>query len=70
MPEAKQQIDRELNEQKYNGKPIEAVFEDDLRAHHKPLRRKMFSAVRHLVSENRYYRLRKKYVRRLLHSGK
>ena len=47
-----------------------AVFEDDLRAHHKPLRRKMFSAVRHLVSENRYYRLRKKYVRRLLHSGK
>ena len=29
MPEAKQQIDRELNEQKYNGKPIEVVFEDD-----------------------------------------
>lgn len=51
-------------------KVYKAVFEDDIRKHHKPLRRIAFSAVRHAVSEKRYYRLRKKYVRKLLHSAK
>jgi CDP-glycerol glycerophosphotransferase len=50
-------------------KVYRAVFEDDLRKRHKPLRRLMFSAIRHLTSEKRYNRLRKKYVRRLLHSA-
>lgn len=47
-----------------------AVFEDDVRARHKVLRRLAFSAVRHIVSEKRYNRLRKKYTRKLLNSEK
>ena len=47
-----------------------AVFKDDLRKHHKPFRRMMFSVIRQIVPEKRYNRLRKKYTRRLLYSDK
>ena len=51
-------------------KVYKAVFEDDVRKHHKPLRRIAFSAVRHTVSDKRYSKLRKRYIRRLLQTEK
>lgn len=50
------------------GAVFKAVFEDDLRKRHKPLRRMVFSAARHIIPEKRFARLRKRYVKKLLYS--